>query len=434
MTGLLAAGLSGLAIFVSMSITASFIWFGENTDSAVPRARFDAVAAVLPALAPVITLLLVLVLSWRRSRIDEPLSRSLRRALLVGAGAWAAGSGLAVTFNPAVDAAGLAWFAPTVVLVAAVGVAAGRRAARRERRVMEAVHAMREARDLNEVLAAAAAVVDGRASAPLMILGVVEDEGEEVGGAGDARAVRVVLLATTAPLATPPGAAVAQLPSWMVLLAGQGRWLDDRDLQVDERAQLRRQGIAACRWFPVHGAGQARGLLGIPAASVRRSSRARWLELVAHIEAQWQKLGLIARERASALQRERERVADAIHDNLAQDLAAAVISLETASIEARRQAPALAEHLDRALGSARQSLREARRLVESGAAGSGEDLAPEAAAVAPVLEEVCRSWTRDTGVPATLEQAGDPAVVGRDAGALLLRTLREALVNVRKHA
>ena len=38
----------------------------------------------------------------------------------------------------------------------------------------------------------------------------------------------------------------------------------------------------------------------------------------------------VARERAEARQRERERVADAIHDNLAQDLAAAVISLETA--------------------------------------------------------------------------------------------------------
>ena len=55
-------------------------------------------------------------------------------------------------------------------------------------------------------------------------------------------------------------------------------------------------------------------------------------------------------------------------------------------------------------------------------------------AVAPVLEEVCRTWTRETGVPATLEEAGDPVVVGGDAGALVLRTVREALVNVRKHA
>jgi two-component system NarL family sensor kinase len=145
----------------------------------------------------------------------------------------------------------------------------------------------------------------------------------------------------------------------------------------------------------------------------------------------------IAIERASlaedatrlARAEERTRLAREIHDTLAQGLTAIALNIEGAMHQLDKHPDQARERLERALGMARDNLEEARRSVldlRSSAQLEGKPLAEALAGLA-------RSFTSDTGVPATVHASKVSGLPLRTESELF-RVAQEALTNVRKHA
>jgi signal transduction histidine kinase len=135
---------------------------------------------------------------------------------------------------------------------------------------------------------------------------------------------------------------------------------------------------------------------------------------------------LLASAREAGVHDERERLAQEIHDTLAQGLIGIITQLQAAETgnDAERR-----RHLDTAARLARENLSEARRSVRA--------LRPEAlveATLPEALSAVVARWSADAGVPAQLTTTGTARPIHPELEASLLRTAQEALANVAKHA
>lgn len=133
-------------------------------------------------------------------------------------------------------------------------------------------------------------------------------------------------------------------------------------------------------------------------------------------------------ERAAGVIEERHRLAGEVHDTIAQDFTSVVMHLEAAEANLPADAPA-ATYIAMAKQSARSGLHEARRIVHA--------LRPdilEGASLDRALETQAAQWSRETGIVARFTVTGDPLPLVRETEVVLLRALREALANARKHA
>ena len=126
---------------------------------------------------------------------------------------------------------------------------------------------------------------------------------------------------------------------------------------------------------------------------------------------------------------ERARLAREIHDTLAQGLTAIALNIEGAMHRLEMDPDQARERLERALAMARENLEDARRSVLDlrGAAQL------EGKPLAEALAGLARSFTSDTGVPATVEPSDVDSLSLRTESELF-RIAQEALTNVRKHA
>jgi PAS domain S-box-containing protein len=128
----------------------------------------------------------------------------------------------------------------------------------------------------------------------------------------------------------------------------------------------------------------------------------------------------------SAQEDERRRVADDVHDDTLQALAAAIMELQM--VGARVDDPVGRLHLARALESLRRSLQSARTLVFN--------LRPpllDSSGLGPAIGQQLDQLAQRTGCRSELDWSGDerldPALE-----ATVFRTVQEALANVAKHA
>lgn len=134
---------------------------------------------------------------------------------------------------------------------------------------------------------------------------------------------------------------------------------------------------------------------------------------------------LLAQAREAGVLDERQRLAREIHDTVAQGLAGIITQLHAADgadEESRRRLASAAE-------LARESLAEARRTVQA--------IGPptlEAAQLPEVLAEESARWSEANGVPVAFTVTGDARPMHPEVEVTLLRTVQEALANVRKHA
>jgi signal transduction histidine kinase len=138
---------------------------------------------------------------------------------------------------------------------------------------------------------------------------------------------------------------------------------------------------------------------------------------------------LAASNHAAGVLAERERVAQEIHDTLAQGFTSVVMLAQTAQaqIDVGQDAQAR-ERLAQIERVARENLAEARALVAAfGPAALADSTLAEA------LERLAERFGAETGVrvEVSLSDVGD---AGRDTEVVLLRAAQEALANVRKHA
>lgn len=138
---------------------------------------------------------------------------------------------------------------------------------------------------------------------------------------------------------------------------------------------------------------------------------------------------LAERARETGVLQERQRLAQEIHDTLAQGFTSIVMQLEAADQALPRDPATAAAHVDRARRTARDSLQEARRTVQA--------LRPqplETASLPEVLARAVAAWAEETGIPAASTVTGSPEPLPPDVEVTLLRVAQEALANVRTHA
>jgi signal transduction histidine kinase len=147
-------------------------------------------------------------------------------------------------------------------------------------------------------------------------------------------------------------------------------------------------------------------------------------DLIAQLESAQAELAAVHHE--AGVLAERQRLAAEIHDTLAQGFLSIVTLIQAA--QAGGTAP-VGEHLDLALGTARENLAEARALVAALAPASLDD-----GGLAGALARAAESARLAAGFTATCATAGTSRPLPTTSQVVLLRVCQEALANVRKHA
>lgn len=141
---------------------------------------------------------------------------------------------------------------------------------------------------------------------------------------------------------------------------------------------------------------------------------------------------LAASNHAQGVLAERERMAQEIHDTLAQGFTSVVMLAQTAQAQLdvgqTEQARDRVAQVERV---ARDNLAEARALVAAFGPAALAD-----ATLVEALERLAERFQAETGVRVDVTLASVAAVgtAGRDTEVVLLRAAQEALANVRKHA
>jgi len=134
-------------------------------------------------------------------------------------------------------------------------------------------------------------------------------------------------------------------------------------------------------------------------------------------------------ERRAGVLEERQRLAGEIHDTLAQAFTSIVMLLEAAQAALGSESKEVGGHIEQSLHTARDALREARRLVWS--------LRPESLERGSLPEALHRATSQladQTGLVARTVVTGDARSLPAALEITLLRAAQEALANVRRHA
>ncbi|WP_247673801.1 sensor histidine kinase [Micromonospora sp. C51] len=137
---------------------------------------------------------------------------------------------------------------------------------------------------------------------------------------------------------------------------------------------------------------------------------------------------LLTQAREAGVLDERQRMAQEIHDTLAQGLTGIITQLEAAE-QTRDRSADWRRHMDNALALARESLTDARRSVRA--------LRPEpleTARLPDALSELGERWSAVHGVTASVSTTGTPRPLHPEIEVTLLRAAQEALSNVARHA
>ena len=167
-------------------------------------------------------------------------------------------------------------------------------------------------------------------------------------------------------------------------------------------------------------------LLALWMRSVIRESTER-KRLIEQLEETQQCLS--AAERQAGILQERQRLAQEIHDTLAQGFTSIVMQLEAADQVLPEEQGAVRTRLLQARETARLSLVEARRLVQA--------LRPEpldGASLPDAMARVADRWRQETGTAITFSVTGCPYSLHPEIEVNLLRLQQEGLANISKHA
>lgn len=134
-------------------------------------------------------------------------------------------------------------------------------------------------------------------------------------------------------------------------------------------------------------------------------------------------------ERNAGILAERQRLAREIHDTLAQGFTSIIMHLEAAEQALPDDLDTVHRYLDQSRRIARDSLDQARQVVN--------DLRPDLLQREPLpsaIERVVRRWSEESGIAAEAVTTGTVYSLHPQVEVTLLRATQEALANVRKHA
>jgi signal transduction histidine kinase len=167
-------------------------------------------------------------------------------------------------------------------------------------------------------------------------------------------------------------------------------------------------------------------LLALWMRTIMRESQAR-KKLIEQLETTQQELA--AAERQAGILQERQRMAQEIHDTLAQGFTSIVMQLEAADQALAEDVSGAQRHLQTANETARANLAEARRLVM---ALQPEQL--ETATLPDALSREAARWEKSTSINTVFSVTGEPVPIHPEIEVTLLRAMQEGLTNIRKHA
>ncbi|MFF1610075.1 sensor histidine kinase [Amycolatopsis sp. NPDC058278] len=159
---------------------------------------------------------------------------------------------------------------------------------------------------------------------------------------------------------------------------------------------------------------------------VVEESRGR-ADLITRLEESQAEVARLSREAGTAA--ERERLAQEIHDTLAQGFTSIVTLAQAIESELDTDPAAARRHAELAARTARDNLAEARAMVAA--------LAPADLAAGSLVDALRRQADRladETGVPVEYEVDDALPAIGMAGEVVLLRGAQEALNNVRRHA
>jgi signal transduction histidine kinase len=139
---------------------------------------------------------------------------------------------------------------------------------------------------------------------------------------------------------------------------------------------------------------------------------------------------LAAAERAQGVAGERERISREIHDTLAQGFTS-VVTLARATELAldRGDLAAVRERLQLIEQTAADNLSEARLIVAEMTPGH-----LQSRTLSEALQRLVDAVSAESGMTGTLRVEGEPVVLSANSEVVLLRTVQEALSNVRRHS
>ncbi len=160
-------------------------------------------------------------------------------------------------------------------------------------------------------------------------------------------------------------------------------------------------------------------------AIIEQSTRRR--DLIDQLEATRSELA--AAERREGILEERQRLAREIHDTLAQGFTSIVMHLEAAEQALPDNITVMQKHLNQARSTARNSLDQARRVVQ--------DLRPdllEQQSLPDAIQRTANRWSEETDIPTATHTTGQIMSIHPNIEVMLLRATQESLNNIRKHA
>jgi two-component system, NarL family, sensor histidine kinase UhpB len=151
--------------------------------------------------------------------------------------------------------------------------------------------------------------------------------------------------------------------------------------------------------------------------------RAAMEELRARLEAERRAAGLAA---IRAQERERQRLAQDLHDEVNQALTAILLRLEASILEAP---PALQEELRTTKRLANQAMEELLRLARQLRPAVLDDHG-----LMPALHTQVRDFGEQTGIRATFSHKGSPTRLSPEQQLAIYRVTQESLSNIAQHA
>lgn len=164
-----------------------------------------------------------------------------------------------------------------------------------------------------------------------------------------------------------------------------------------------------------------------------RNDTQNYLTIAEQVALSLENLKLLEQARQSGVNDERQRLAAEIHDSLSQGFISIVTHLEIAEAKLESFPQGLRDDLQPLLNKARQTARDNLTVARQMTWALRPDL-QEGAPLTDALAKLGKRWSDKNNIPVDVSSSGDARQLHPDIETALLRTAREALNNIQKHA
>jgi len=164
-----------------------------------------------------------------------------------------------------------------------------------------------------------------------------------------------------------------------------------------------------------------------------RNDIQNYLTIAEQVALSLENLKLLEHARMTGINEERQRLAAEIHDSLTQGFISIVTHLEIAEAQMDKQPQNLRDELQPLLDKARQTARDNLTAARQMTWALRPDL-QEGVPLAESLAKLTERWSTENKIAVSFSSSGDARQLHPDVETALLRTVREALNNIQKHA